>query len=83
MHRMNLYEIIKAEIVINKTINYIFFYRCPAGRRWEKHFIHWYKDMGPYIHCYASIKQSWDKIITYFKVNCPVIYKTIKGDVPY
>lgn len=55
------------------------FCRCPNGRTWEEHFIHWYKDMGTYINCYSSIKQSWDKITAYFKTNCPLIYETIKG----
>ncbi|GIY38379.1 f-box only protein 3 [Caerostris extrusa] len=53
----------------------------PYGRKWEDHFIHWYRDMGAYINCYAHLKQTWDRIISYFKVNCPTIYKSIKDGV--
>lgn len=54
---------------------------CPIGKTWEEHFIHWYKDMGQYINCYAALKTAWDKISTYFKINCPQIYQTIKAGV--
>ncbi|GBM45339.1 F-box only protein 3, partial [Araneus ventricosus] len=53
----------------------------PYGRTWEEHFIHWYRDMGAYIHCYAHLKKTWDRILSYFKVNCPLIYQTIKDGV--
>ncbi|XP_054718207.1 F-box only protein 3-like [Uloborus diversus] len=54
---------------------------CPIGRTWEQHFIHWYRDMGAYINCYVAIKHTWDKIIAFFKANCPQIYMTIKEGV--
>ncbi|GFY61978.1 f-box only protein 3 [Trichonephila inaurata madagascariensis] len=50
----------------------------PYNHTWEDLFIHWFRDMGAYIDCYAHMKQTWDRIISYFKINCPLIYQTIK-----
>lgn len=54
-------------------------FSCPQGRTWEQHFIHWYMDMGLYIHCYAHLKKTWDKILAFFEKNCPLIFQTIQG----
>ncbi|KFM69163.1 F-box only protein 3, partial [Stegodyphus mimosarum] len=54
---------------------------CPLGRTWEEHFAYWYRDMGLYIDCYANLKRTWEKIVTFFKINCPQIYQTIKSGV--
>ncbi|XP_067129199.1 F-box only protein 3-like [Centruroides vittatus] len=54
---------------------------CPPSRSWKEHFWHWYKDMGRYIHCYATIKSAWDKITDFMNECCPVIYNSIKDGV--
>ncbi|CAL1264356.1 unnamed protein product [Larinioides sclopetarius] len=72
-----------AEIItlIFSHLDYTDLRKRPYGRTWEEHFIHWYRDMGSYIHCYAHLKKTWDRILSYFKVNCPLIYQTIKDGV--